>query len=78
MDVSIQARHKKLRLPQVRLSVVDQRLQGEPWVAACTHPGLLVVYLNNHPITLLPGTSFDRASLNQILYTLRHRNPRRA
>ena len=41
-----------------------------------SHPELLVIYLNNHPITLLPGSSLELASLNQILYTLRHRSRR--
>jgi hypothetical protein len=67
---------KSFRLPQVRPSLLDTRMRGDPWVAAC-QPELLVVYLNNQPITLLPGSPLELASLNQILFTLRHRPPRK-
>ncbi len=77
MDAEICTKQKKsLRLPQTRPSLLDPRLRVEPWVSACSHAGLLVIYLNNHPVTLLPGSSLELASLNQILFTLRHRYPR--
>jgi hypothetical protein len=76
MYVRITRPKKNVRLPQVRPSVLDPRLNGDPCIAACTHPDLLVVYLNNHPITLLPGTALDLSSLNQILFSLRHRSQR--
>lgn len=73
MRVRITRHRKNTRLPRVRPSVLDPRLDGDPWISACTHPDLLVLYLNNQPVTLLPGSSLELASLNQILYTLQHR-----
>lgn len=65
-----------LRLPQTRPSVLDVNLHAEPCLTECSLPDVLVVYLNNQPITLLAGSSLEYASLSQILYTLRHRYPR--
>lgn len=65
------------RLPQVRMSVLDPNLRGEPWFSTCAYPGLLVMYLNNQPVTTLPGTPLDQAALNQVLFNLRHRYPRK-
>jgi hypothetical protein len=76
MQVGFIRHRKNVCLPQTRPSVLDPRLSGDPWIDACTHPDLLVMYLNNQPITLLPGSSLDLSSLNQILYTLRHRSKR--
>jgi hypothetical protein len=73
MRVSVSRCGDNLCLPQVRPSVLDTRVVGDPWIGTCTHPDLLVVYLNNHPVTLLPGSPLELASLNQILYSLRHR-----
>jgi hypothetical protein len=75
MESLVIKHRKKLRPPDVRPSVLDA-IHGDPWIGACTHPGLLVMYLNNQPITLLPGSSFELASLNQILYALQHRSRR--
>jgi hypothetical protein len=78
MDAKIPARAKKTqRRAQMRPSVLDVNLRGDPWIAGCTHPGLLVMYLNNQPVNLLPGSPLELASLNQILFTLRHRYPRK-
>ena len=76
MHVNITRHRKKMCLPHLRPSVLDPRVTGDPWIGACTHPGLLVMYLNNQPISLLPGSPLELASLNQILYTLRHRSKR--
>jgi len=76
MNIKIHARKKNLCLAHVRASVLDSQIIGDPWIAACSHPGLLVMYLNNHPVTLLPGSPLELASLNQILFGLRHRYPR--
>lgn len=67
---------KSPSLTEVRPSVLDHRLRGDPWISSCTHPDLLVMYLNNHPVTLVPGSSLELASLNQILFGLRRRYPR--
>src|SRR5438309_2062869 len=76
MEVRISKHKRNVRLPQIRPSVLDPGLVGDPWIGACTHPDLLVMYLNNQPITLLPGSSLEMASLNQILFSLRHRPAR--
>ncbi len=76
MVLRLLIRRKNLRLPRLRLSLLDPRLQGDTWIGACTHPHLLVMYLNNQPITLLPGSALEMASLNQILFTLRSRPAR--
>ena len=77
MEPSLFTRPKKnLRMPQIRPSVLEPRQRGEPWIGSCTHPGLLVMYLNNQPVTLLPGSSLEQASLNQLLFSLHHRFPR--
>jgi hypothetical protein len=76
MYVRIIRPKKSVRLPQVRPSILDPSLNGDPCIAACTHPDLLVVYVSNHPVTLVPGTPLELSSLNQILYTLRSRSRR--
>jgi len=65
-----------LRLPHVRPSLLDPRLRGDTWITSCTHPQLLVMHLDNHPMTLVPGSALEMASLNQILFTIRNRRPR--
>ena len=77
MEVRIVSKHKKIaRLPRVRPSLLDPRLRGDQWIGPCSHPELLVVYLNNVPTHLLAGSTLDMASLNHILFTLRHRSIR--
>ena len=79
MNISLRITPKKsFRLPQKRMSLLDPRLRGDPWVGKCTHPDLLVIYFNNQPMFLLAGTSLDLASLNSILFQMRNRYPRRS
>jgi hypothetical protein len=77
MDVGFLKHKKTVRLPQLRPSVLDPLLRGDACIAACTHPDLLVMYLNNQPVTLLSGSPLELASLNQILFTIRHRAKRK-
>ena len=76
MEPSLSTRPRK-SVPVLRPSVLETRLRGEPWIGSCTHPGLLVMYVNNQPVTLLPGSTLEQASLNQLLFALQHRFPRR-
>jgi hypothetical protein len=79
MNLSLRIRPKKyLRLTLNRPSLLDPRLRGDPWVGMCTHPELLVLYFNNQPVHLVPGTRLDMASLNSLLFQLRNRYPRKA
>ncbi len=56
-----------------RPSIFDVRDCGDSVVSSCPHTDLLVVYCNNHPVALFPGSPPDAASLNSILYGLRMR-----
>jgi hypothetical protein len=62
-----------LRLPRIRPSLLDSGTRGDSWVGKCSHPDLLVMYLNNQPITLIPATRLDQNNLNNLLFGLRHR-----
>lgn len=59
----------------IRASVLAPCQRGDQWIAPC-RPGFLVLYLNNQPVSLLPGTSLDHASLNELLFSIQHRLPR--
>ena len=76
MVVRLLTRRGNLRLPRVRLSLLDPELPGDTWIGACTHPQLLVMHHNNKPIALVAGSPLEMASLNQILFALRNK-PRR-
>ena len=77
VELSIRSRAKAKSRPQrTRPSVLDLELRGDPWISRCNQPELLVLYLNNQPVTLLPGSPLDQASLNQLLFSIRNRNPR--
>ncbi len=71
----IRPEHKEA--PATRASVLEPSLRGDSWIAACSHPGLLVMYLNNYPVSLLPGSALELTTLNQILFSLRYRSARR-
>ena len=75
--MEVRAKHKKgMCLPKVRASVLDPAQRGDSWIIPCTHPGLLVMYLNNQPVSLVPGSPLELASFNQILFNLRYRPKR--
>jgi len=67
---------RKICVAPNRPSLLDPRLRGDPWVARCTHPDLLVIYYNNQPVNLIPGTLLELASLNTLLFQMRNRYPR--
>lgn len=69
-------KRKLLRVPQVRPSVLDWSLPGDPWVGKCSHPDLVVLYLNNQPVSLIAATPLEHAAFNRLLFALHHRAPR--
>ena len=60
-------------MASLRPAIWELEGNGDTAVAHCPHSDLLVVYCNNHPVALLPGSPTDEASLNSILYGLRMR-----
>jgi hypothetical protein len=60
-----------------RPSILEPRAFVDSWVSACCSEHL-VVYLNNQPISLFPGSTLDQSSLNDLLFALHHRYPRQA
>ena len=66
------------RLPQTRRSILDPCLENEPWLDLCPCTQLLFLFLHNHPIAAIPGTSLDSISMTMRLNQLRHRNPRQS
>jgi hypothetical protein len=69
------SRHK-LRLRLTRHSILDPRLESEPSLDCCCCGQTLALFLHNHPIALIPGTSLDYFALSNRLSQLRHRWPR--
>ena len=65
-----------LRLPITRPSILDPYLETEPWVDECCCGERLALFVHNHPVAVIPGTSFECFSLNSRLNQLRHRMPR--
>jgi hypothetical protein len=60
----------------VRPSLLDLRLQGDPWIIyANDRAG---VYFGRCQLTSLPAVPLDVPALNNQLQTFRHRTPRRA
>lgn len=65
-------------LPETRPSVLNPDLPCEPWIDACRCEPVLVLFLLNRPVALMPGSRFDYVSLNTLLNQLRHRAPRQS
>jgi hypothetical protein len=70
------ARHK-VNLPQTRPSILNPCLETEPWIDHCCCSDKLFLFLHNHPIAMIPGSSLDCFALNMRLNQLRHRLPRK-
>jgi hypothetical protein len=66
----------RLRVPSVRPSILDVYLRGDPWVVGHA-PGMLGVYFGSRRLTSLSGSTIDVPALNQLLFQLRNRRPRR-
>ena len=67
-----------VHLPATRLSILDPRLETEPSLCPCPCSDLLVLFLHNYPIAMIPGTCIDCISLDMRLSQLRHRPPRQS
>jgi hypothetical protein len=67
---------RKLKIPQKRPSILDPSLDSEPWIDHCACSDKLVLFLQNHPIAVIPGSSLDYFALSMRLNQLRHRWPR--
>ncbi len=66
-------------LRSVRPSVLEPLLPHEPWLGACCCvPNVLVLYVENRPVSLIQGTPLDRAALESRLFSVRSQFPRRA
>ncbi len=65
-------------LPATRMSILDPRLETEPALGHCPCSDMLVLFVHNYPIAMIPGTCLDCISLNIRLSELRHRPPRQA
>lgn len=74
---TLQRPHFKVRLPKTRPSILDRNLETEPWIDQCPCADRLVLFLHNHPIAVIAGSSLECATLNMRLHQLRHRWPRR-
>ena len=71
-------RRMRLHLPETRPSILNPCLDGEPVLEKCSCSETLVLFLHNHPIAVIAGTSLDHACLTMRLYEMRHRWPRRS
>jgi hypothetical protein len=68
----------KGKLPQVRPSILDPLLETDPWIDHCPCAEMLVLFVHNHPVAMIPGSLLDCFALNTRLNQLRHRWPRQA
>lgn len=67
------------RLRPVRPSILEPLLKQEPWLGpCCCMPNLLVLYVENRPVSLIAATPFDHAGLESRLFYLRTHYPRKA
>ena len=64
------------QLPETRPSILDPCLETEPFLDKCPCADTLVLFLHNHPIALISGSTLECASLTMRLSQLRQRTPR--
>jgi hypothetical protein len=65
-----------LTIPAVRPSLLDVYLRGDAWIDRHDQH-LLTLYVGGQRLACFPASPFDGFALNQLLFTLRQRNPRR-
>src|SRR5262245_31235510 len=53
----------RMQLPETRPSILDPRLENEPWIDKCPSTNTLVLFLHNHPIAVIAGSSLESVSL---------------
>lgn len=74
MSLIIECQSKRRRRgTQLRPSLLDPWLSGDPWMMQCASPGLLVLDLCNHPVAVQAGTALEQASLNAWIAQLRRK-----
>jgi hypothetical protein len=66
----------KLKIPQRRPSILDAYLDGEPYLDHCPCSDRVILFLENYPIAVIPGSSLDYYALSMRLNQMRHRWPR--
>jgi hypothetical protein len=75
--LQIGRKHVTLRMRATRPSILDSRIQGDPWVVA--HGNHTAgVYFGACQFLQLPAVPLDAMALNTQLFALRHRLPRRS
>lgn len=72
----VRRRIDKLKLPLNRPSILDPSLDSDPWIDYCPRANKLILFLQNHPIAIIAGSSLDFFALSMRLNQLRHRWPR--
>jgi hypothetical protein len=65
-----------LTIPAVRPSLLDVYLRGDAWIDRLD-PHLLTLYVGGQSLACFPASPLDGFALNQLLFTLRQRAPRR-
>jgi len=68
----------RMQLPEMRPSILDPCLENEPWIDKCPCADKLVLFLHNHPIAVIPGSTMESVSLAMRLSEMRHRLPRQS
>lgn len=67
---------QKIRLTYVRPSILDAYLETEPFIDFCPCVNVAVLYVHNHPTAVIAASALDVASMQTLLFQLRHRSPR--
>jgi hypothetical protein len=65
-----------LAVPAVRPSFLDTYLRDDFWIDRYD-PESLTLFAGDRPLAAVSASSFDVVALNQVLFALRSRNPRR-
>ena len=78
MYIHNETQSNRMQLPETRPSILDPCLDNEPWIDKCATTDTLVLFLHNHPIAIIPGSSMESVSLAMRLSEMRHRLPRHA
>ena len=66
----------RLRLSFVRPSIMDAYLETEPWIDFCGCSNVAVLYVHNHPTAVIAASAFETATMQTLLFQIRHRSPR--
>jgi len=64
-----------LAIPAVRPSLLDIFLRGDAWIGH--DGGILTLFIGDRQLASFPGLGFDEPALNQLLFAIRSRPPRK-